>query len=87
MHNNSYQELTDETLFSDQWMNALTRKTPVMLSLWTEATDLNHSATEALIFFFIQLLDLHLLIQSVHITSNVVSSNPAQARCTRYTIM
>ena len=46
---NSYQELTDETLFSDQWMNALTRKTPVMLSLWTEATDLNHSATEALI--------------------------------------
>jgi hypothetical protein len=26
--------------------------------------------------FFIQLLDLHLLIQSVHITSNVVSSNP-----------
>jgi hypothetical protein len=37
------------SLFSDKWMNALTRKTPVMLSLWTEATDLNHSATEALI--------------------------------------
>jgi hypothetical protein len=36
---------------------------------------------------FIQLLDLHLPMQSVHITSNVASSNPAQARCTRYNIM
>jgi hypothetical protein len=36
---------------------------------------------------FIQLLDLHLPMQSVHITSNVASSNPAQARCTRHNIM
>ena len=36
------------SLFSDKCMDALTRKTPVMLSLWTEVTDLNHSATEAL---------------------------------------
>jgi hypothetical protein len=26
-------------------------------------------------------------MQSVHITNNVVSSNPAQAMCTRYNIM
>jgi flagellar biosynthesis protein FliP len=31
--------------------------------------------------------NLHLPMQSVHITSNVASSNPAQARCTRYNIM
>ena len=36
---------------------------------------------------FIQLLDLHLPMQSVHITSNVASSNPAQARCTRCNTM
>jgi hypothetical protein len=36
---------------------------------------------------FIQLLDLHLPMQSVHITSNVASSNPAEARCSRYNIM
>jgi hypothetical protein len=36
---------------------------------------------------FIQLLDLHLPMQSVHITSSVVSSHPAQARCTRYNIV
>ena len=35
---------------------------------------------------FIKLFDLHLPMQSEHITSNV-SSNPAQARCTRYNIM
>jgi hypothetical protein len=31
-------------------------------------------------------LDLQLPMQSVPITSNVVSSNPAQAGCTRYNI-
>ena len=45
---NSYQELTDETLFSNKCMDALTRKTLIMLSLWTEVTDLSHSATQAL---------------------------------------
>jgi hypothetical protein len=45
---NSYQELTDENLFSDKCMDALTRQTPIMLSLWIEVTDLNHSATQAL---------------------------------------
>ena len=32
-------------------------------------------------------LDLQLHMQSVPITTNVVSSNPTQARCTQYTIM
>ena len=36
------------SLFSDKCMDALASKTPVMLSLWREVTDLNHSATEAL---------------------------------------
>jgi hypothetical protein len=36
------------SLFSDKFMDALTRNTPVMLSLWTEVTDLNHSATQEL---------------------------------------
>jgi hypothetical protein len=33
------------------------------------------------------LLDLQLPMQSVSITTNVVSSNPAQVRCTRYNII
>jgi len=32
-------------------------------------------------------LDLQLHMQSVHITTKVVSSNPARVRCTRYNIM
>jgi hypothetical protein len=32
-------------------------------------------------------LDLQLPMQSVPITTNVVSSNPVQVRCTRYNIM
>jgi hypothetical protein len=32
-------------------------------------------------------LDLQLSMQSVYITANIVSSNPARARCTRYNIM
>ena len=36
------------SLFSDKCIDALTRNTPVMLSLWTEVTDLNHSATQEL---------------------------------------
>jgi hypothetical protein len=32
-------------------------------------------------------LDLQLTMQSVPITTYVVSSNPAQARCTRYDVM
>ena len=36
------------SLFSDKCMYALTRNTPVILSLWTEVTDLNHSATQEL---------------------------------------
>ena len=32
-------------------------------------------------------LDLQLPMQSVSITTNVVSSNPAQGRCTRYNIL
>ena len=33
------------------------------------------------------LLDIQLPVQSVSITTKVVRSNPAQARCTRYNIM
>jgi len=33
------------------------------------------------------LSNLQLPMQSVHITTNVVSSNPSQAKCTRYNIM
>ena len=33
------------------------------------------------------LLDLQLPMQSVPITTNVVSLNPTQARCTRYNFM
>ena len=36
------------SLFSDKCMDALTRKTPVMLSLWTEVTELNNSVTQEL---------------------------------------
>ena len=36
------------SLFSDKCMDALARNTPVMLSLSTEVTDLNHSATQEL---------------------------------------
>jgi hypothetical protein len=32
-------------------------------------------------------LDLQLPMQPVHITNKVVSSNPAQAMCTRYNIL
>ena len=32
-------------------------------------------------------MDLQLLVQPVPITTNVVGSNSAQARCTRYNIM
>jgi hypothetical protein len=32
-------------------------------------------------------LDLQLPVQSVPITTNVMSSNPAHVMCTRYTIM
>jgi len=32
-------------------------------------------------------LDLQLLMQSVPVTTNVVSSNPVQAMCIRYNIM
>ena len=34
--------------YSYKCMDALTRKTLIMLSLWTEVTDLNHSATQDL---------------------------------------
>jgi hypothetical protein len=39
------------------------------------------------VVMFVQQLDLQLPMQSVLITTNVGSSNTAQARCTRYNIM
>ena len=32
--------------YSDKCMDTLARKTLIMLSIWTEVTDLNHSATQ-----------------------------------------
>jgi len=32
-------------------------------------------------------MDLQLPVQSVHISTNVASSNPIMARCTRYNVM
>ena len=40
----------------------------------------------AVVAVIVWLLDLQLPVQSVHITTKVVSVNPAQARCTRYNI-
>jgi hypothetical protein len=40
----------------------------------------------AIVVVIVCKLDLQLPMQSVHITSKVVSSNPVQARCTRYNI-
>ena len=46
-----------------------------------------YSLVGAVVVVIAWLLDLLLPVQSVHITTNVVSSNPAQVRCTRYNIM
>ena len=43
--------------------------------------------TRTIVGVIIWLLDLQLPMQSVPITTNIVSSNPAQTRCTRYNIM
>jgi hypothetical protein len=42
---------------------------------------------EAVVFMIVWYLDLQLPMQSVPITTEVVSSNPAQMRCTQYNIM
>ena len=65
------------------------------ISEWPQVININMFLDYNLLFSyefylrvsFIQLLDLHLPMQSVHITSSVVSSHPAQARCTRYNIV
>jgi len=41
----------------------------------------------AVVVVIVWLLDLQLPLESVPITTNVVSSNHAQTRCTRYNIM
>ena len=41
----------------------------------------------AVVVVFVLLLDFQLPVQSVPITTNVVGSNPTQARCARYNIM
>ena len=41
----------------------------------------------AVIVVIVWELDLQLPVQSVPITTTVVSSNPSQVRCTRYNIM
>jgi hypothetical protein len=42
---------------------------------------------EAVVVMIIWYLDLQLPMQSVPITTEVVSSNPTQMRCTQYNIM
>jgi hypothetical protein len=42
---------------------------------------------EAVVVVIVWYLDLQLPMQFVPITTNVVSSNPAHAMCTRYDIM
>jgi len=44
-------------------------------------------ARGAVLVVIVWWLDLQLTMQSVPITTNVVDSNPDQARCTRYNIM
>jgi hypothetical protein len=46
-----------------------------------------HSYLGAVVVVMLRQLDLRLTMQSVPITTNVVSSNPTQVRCTRYNIM
>jgi len=45
------------------------------------------SCSGAIVVVIIWMLDLQLPMQSVPITTKVVSSNLAKARCTQYTIM
>jgi hypothetical protein len=45
------------------------------------------STIRAVVVVIVWSLDLWLPIQSVHITTKDVSSNPAQTRCTRFNIM
>jgi hypothetical protein len=44
-------------------------------------------AIKAIMIMIVWLLDLQLPVQSVPITTNVVSLNPAHGECTRYNIM
>jgi hypothetical protein len=46
-----------------------------------------HSYSGDVVVVIVRQLDLKLAMQSVPITTNVVSSNPAQVRCSRYNIM
>ena len=48
--------------YSYKCMDALTRKTLIMLSLWTEVTDLNHSATQLLTFVDKQQLEVMVIV-------------------------
>ena len=47
----------------------------------------NTTSWGSVMVVIVRQLDLQLPMQSVPITTNVVSSNPAQARCIRYNIM
>jgi len=46
-----------------------------------------HSSIGAIVVVIVWYLDLQLAVQSVPITTEVVSLNPTQARCTRYNNM
>ena len=51
---------------------------------------LNYMKFRILIYFFIDTLDnvyIHSACKLINSTTNVVNSNPAQTRCTRYNIM
>ena len=55
----------------------------IRLDLWASTIHLKMKGAIVVIWY----LDLQLPMQSVPITTNIVSLNPAQAMCTRYNIM
>ena len=74
------------------WLHCISRLLTVKFSL----IGLHDFMLDILVLFFsnqkgavvvMKSLDLQLPVQSVAITTNVVSSNPAQTRCVRYRIM
>ena len=57
-----------------------------VLALWG-AGGCYPNSSGVVVVVIVRWLDLQLPMQSVPITTNVVSSNPAQVRCTRYNII
>jgi hypothetical protein len=56
-------------------------------SIWSTQLITQNLSRGAVMVVIVWWLDLQLPMQSVPITTEVVSLNPVQARCTRYNIM